>query len=153
MTIVSRSQTLRETTMTTGFWTWRLIISVLEPGGIPRFCYGSIYQEVKAYHLIVVFDASLRGYAGMVYLLLETDSEQNRRFLTAKTRDSLSSRQTITRLELLSALLLAKLMTNFQHALTGCIPLDQSLCFTLGCNILDSRLRKGLEALHAEPGK
>ena len=85
---------------------------------------------MKSYHLIGFCDASLRAYAVVVYLLIETDSEQHLRFLAAKTRVSPSNRQTRPGLELLSAFLLARLMTTVRHALTDCIPLDQSLCYT-----------------------
>jgi hypothetical protein len=62
-------------------------------------------------------DASLNAYAGVVYLLMETAAGHTVKFVAAKTRVSPLKEQTIPCLELLSALLLARLMVRITQSL------------------------------------
>ncbi len=73
---------------------------------IPR-CYLTHISNIQSATLCGFCDASLKAYAAVVYLLLETASDSEVRFVASKTRVSLLKSQTIPRLELLSALLLA----------------------------------------------
>ena len=75
-------------------------------------------------------DASCRAYAAVVYLRIETLNGIHVRFVAAKTHVAPISGQTIPRLELLAALLLARLITNVFKALEPEMSLGKSSCFT-----------------------
>ena len=75
-------------------------------------------------------DASLKAYARVVYLLLEANSRNSVKFVAAKTRIAPLQSQTIPRLELLSALLLARLMVAVTQSLETELPLSPPRCFT-----------------------
>ena len=85
---------------------------------------------MESYSLHGFCDASIGAYAAVVYLLMKTDTNHYVKFITSKTRVSPIHGQTIPRLELLSALLLAKLITSVTHSLESQLPLNQSRCFT-----------------------
>lgn len=72
----------------------------------------------------------MSAYAAVLYLHIEHDSECYTRILTAKTRVAPLSTQSIPRLELLAALLLAKLSTNVIKALSPEITLGEPTCYT-----------------------
>ena len=61
---------------------------------------------------------------------MKTDTNHYVKFITSKTRVSPIHGQTIPRLELLSALLLAKVITSVTHSLESELPLNQCRCFT-----------------------
>ena len=84
---------------------------------IPRCYFSGIKEEVLS--------SSNRAYAAMVYLRVETKKTITMRFLASKTRVAPLRSQTIPRLKLLSALLLAKLMTTIFQALKLEVPLGQ----------------------------
>ena len=94
-------------------------------------------------------DASLSAYAAVIYLLIESESGSYMHFVASKTRVSPLKRQTIPRLELLSALLLARLMETVTAALKSVIiqcRFHRFQCFT----VLDSRRAEIVETLRAE---
>ena len=62
-------------------------------------------------------DASKHAFAAVVYLVLKSPVGQTVRFLVSKTRVAPLKPQTIPRLELLSALLLARLVTSVVSSL------------------------------------
>lgn len=66
----------------------------------------------------------------MVYLLVETPSGCQIRITASKTRVSPLKTQTIPRLELLSALLLARLMNSITQALESEVSLSEPHCFS-----------------------
>ena len=74
-------------------------------------------------------DALAKAYAAVVYLRFECDHGACMKFVAAKTRVSPLGGVTIPRLEILSTLLLAKLITSVQQAIENQINLD-GLCFT-----------------------
>ena len=97
---------------------------------IPRcFLYG-VGEHVISYSLSGFCDASLKAYAAVVYLCLETESGRNITFVASKTRVSPLKAQTIPRLELLSALLLARLMESITQALRDELCLSEPRCFS-----------------------
>ena len=83
-----------------------------------------------SYTLCGFCDASLEAYAAVVYLLMETENGHSVRFLAAKTRVSPLRRQSIPRLELLSALLLSRLMRSISQSLENELQLLPPSCFT-----------------------
>ena len=112
---------------------WQSLISDLERGpsvSIPRCLLEGICQEVKVYALHGFCDASKDAYAAVVYLVMKTATSQVVKFVTSKTRVSPSHKQTIPRLELLLALLLAKLINSITGSLEPLLPLSQPICYT-----------------------
>ena len=97
---------------------------------IPR-CYlnGTVDGEVTS-KLCGFCDASCRAYAAVVYLLLETSTGRQVRFVASKTRVAPLKSQTIPRLELLSAVLLARLMSFITQVIEGEVTLSTPCCFT-----------------------
>ena len=95
---------------------------------IPRCVHHAISPNTM--RLVGFCDASAKAYAAVVYLRLEDDDTVDVQFLAAKTRVTPVLGVTIPRLELLSALLLAKLLTSIQNALHTDLPLDDPICFT-----------------------
>ncbi len=75
-------------------------------------------------------DASKSAYAAVTYLVIFTTIDIRVRFLAAKTRVAPIERQTIPRLELLSCLILARLVKNVQEALKDQIKLDDPVCWS-----------------------
>ena len=97
---------------------------------IPR-CYLSINPDSPVSARLIGFcDASAKAYAAVVYLRLEGEAQVSVRFLAAKTRVSPLGGVTIPRLELLSALLLSKLMVSVRTALQSELPLEDPVCYT-----------------------
>ena len=75
-------------------------------------------------------DASIDAYAAVVYLKIENKVGTTINFVASKTRVAPTSKQTIPRLELLSALLLAKLITSVAKALEPVIEIQEIRCFS-----------------------
>ena len=97
---------------------------------IPR-CYSwSLSKSSGKYTLFGFCDASSRAYAAVVYMRIETNVGSSVEFVASKTRVSPVERQTIPRLELLSALLLANLMASVLTALEREITFNSITCFT-----------------------
>jgi len=111
---------------------WRSLVSNFQSVvmTIPR-CYS--WSSVKAscrYSLFGFCDASSRAYAAVVYVRVETDVGNSVEFVASKTRVSPVEGQTIPRLELLSALLLAKLISSVITALEHDMKFSSIACFT-----------------------
>ena len=62
-------------------------------------------------------DASLSAYAAVVYLVVQTDVSRFVKFVTSKMRVAPIQGQTVLRLELLSALFLARLVSRISDCL------------------------------------
>ena len=75
-------------------------------------------------------DVSKTAYAVVVYISIESETGALSRFVTCKTRVSPVKEQTIPRLELLSALLLSKLMASVTQALSLELSLGEPGYFT-----------------------
>ena len=112
---------------------WRGLTSDLDEGTliiIPRYFLSDISQRVKSYRLCGFCDASKSAYAAMVYLIIETAAGIYVKLVAAKTRVSPLQQQTIPRLKLLSAVILARLMANFTKTLQRQMPLSTPICYT-----------------------
>ena len=120
---------------------------------IPR-CYLSGLDPPNSVRLVGFCDASAKAYAAVVYLRLEGESHMSVRFLAAKTRVSPLGGMTIPRLELLSALLLSKLMTSTREALQSQLSFSDPVCYTDSkvAALLDQGLQPGMEAICGESG-
>lgn len=87
-------------------------------------------QHIKSYSLQGFCDASQKAYAVVVYLQVKAESSIRTQFLCSKIRVAPSKGVTIPRLELLSALLLARLISTVKCALESEITLDSIICYT-----------------------
>lgn len=112
---------------------WSSLVNELkDPGPIvlPR-CYFTHVSSVGASLRLVGFcDASTRAYAAVVYLEINAVSDHQRRFIAAKTHVAPLSSQTVPRLELFPALLLARLARPIYEALKFDLTLNDTICFT-----------------------
>ena len=97
---------------------------------IPRCFLEGICQEVEVYALHGFCDASKDAYATVVYLVMKMATIQAVKFVTSKTWVSSMHKQTIPRLKVLSALLLAKLMNSITGSLEPLLPFSQPTCYT-----------------------
>ena len=110
---------------------WRQLLSMLKGArtiSVPRCVFQT--TSPKNARLVGFCDASAKAYAAVVYLRLEDETCVDVKFLAAKTRVTPVLGVTIPRLELLSALLLSKLLTSIQAALRLELSLDDPMCFT-----------------------
>ena len=112
---------------------------------IPRCVYGVTSQPIQSARLVGFCDASTKAYAAVVYMRFESEDNVNVKLLTAKTRVTPVGGMTIPRLELLSALLLAKLITSTSAALKSEITLQDPVCFT---DSKASLYKSRMEAVH-----
>ena len=97
---------------------------------LPRCFLNGAPGEVNSFGLYGFCDASKHAYAAVVYLVIETPHGRFTRFVVSKTRVSPLKSQTIPRLELLSALLLACLMDSVTTCLESELSLSTPVCYT-----------------------
>ncbi len=97
---------------------------------IPRCYFSQAVGSSPSTRLIGFCDASSKAYVAVVYLRIEEEGHIDVKFMVAKTRVSPLSGVTIPRLELLSALLLFKLVVCVRTALQHELPLGDPVCFT-----------------------
>ena len=74
-------------------------------------------------------NASLRAYAAVTYLVIESKTGPHVEFTASKTRVSPLKQQTIARLEMLSALLFARLIASVTETLWNELPVSLYSCF------------------------
>ena len=94
---------------------------------VSRYCVQKSHYSVESYSLQGFCDASLKA---VVYLTVKTASDTFNQFLCAKTRIAPLKKVTIPRLELLSALLLSRLISSVAHALESEIEISEVICHT-----------------------
>ena len=75
-------------------------------------------------------DASTSAYAAVVYMVVKSTNGEFTRFIASKTKIAPTQTQTIPRLKLLSALLLARLITSITTSLNSQFKLESPECFT-----------------------
>ena len=75
-------------------------------------------------------DSSEVAYAAVVYLRIETSMGAYTRLIMSKTRVAPLAKQTISRLELLAALILSRLVYRVRVALLPVIKVDEVFCWT-----------------------
>ena len=97
---------------------------------IPR-CYAhGDQQDPVSYQLHGFCDSSLSGYAAVVYLRATSCASIQTAFVASKTRVSPLSQLMIPRLELLSALILSRLITTVEEALKPLVAIEKIYCWT-----------------------
>ena len=112
---------------------WQSLVTELKDGQlitIPRYYFHDVTGEVISYELCGFCDASTRAYAAVIYLVIKTSTDRFVRFVTSKTRVAPTQAQSIPRLELLSALLLARLVRSVSNSLESQLTLNPPRCFT-----------------------
>ena len=92
-----------------------------EPLRVPRWYLTTSSNGIK---LVGFCDASLRAYAATVYLM----NNDHCVLVASKTRVAPLKAQTIPRLELLGALLLARLVASVKNSLSALV--NESICYT-----------------------
>ena len=97
---------------------------------MPRCFLDSVPVEVKSFSLHGFCDTSRHAYVAVMYLVIETPKGRFTKFVTSKTRVSPLKTQTILRLKLLSALLLALLMHNVTACSESELTLSKPVCYT-----------------------
>ena len=113
--------------------TWQKLVDNLQevhPVVIPRCYLTGIQEQVVSYELHGFCDASIKAYAAVVYLRIITPTTRYVRLVTSKARVAPLTKQTIPRLELLSALVLARLMSVTEKALKSVIVISKVKCWT-----------------------
>eukprot|EP00731_Ephydatia_muelleri_P023359 Em0015g942a len=105
-------------------------IAQMSPVTVPRFYLAGLDNLCGTCTLQGFCDASLKAYAAVVYLRIQTVAGCVVRLVASKSRVAPVRTQTIPRLELLSALLLAKLLSNVMAALAAELKLDVPVCYT-----------------------
>lgn len=106
---------------------WHGLVAELKqarPISIPRGYFNNVNGQVESCHLCGFCDASKKAYAAVIYLVVQTSTRMYVQFVVSKTRVAPIRSQTIPRLELLSALLLARLMSTTMDALSSLLKLD-----------------------------
>ena len=113
--------------------TWQRLVAQqqdLKPINLPRCYYAGVEGEVIKSELHGLCDASARAYRAVVYLFIVTTRVSYIRFVASKTRVAPLSNQTIPRLELLSAVVLARLINCIKEALTSEIKVSRLVWWT-----------------------
>ena len=105
-----------------------MIVSEAKPILMSRCYLDGVQDEVLTYRLCGFCDASCGAYAAVVYLHMDTPAGQVVKFLVSRTRVAPLKKQTIPRLELLSALLLARLITSVSTSLECEVKLTPPRC-------------------------
>ena len=96
---------------------WVHDLEVVSQIMIPRCVYGNLIGKPKC-SLHGFGDASLKAYSAVVYYVCEFSGNYHVELLTSKTRVAPIKAQTIPRLELISGLILARLMDTVRSALS-----------------------------------
>ena len=112
---------------------WESMVSSLQkccPISIPRCYFDGVSMTMSSCCLQGFCDASKTAYAAVVYLSIEVGDNHITKFVACKTRVAPLKEQTIPRLELLSAVLLSKLMKSVSQALDLELTLGEPSYFT-----------------------
>ena len=112
---------------------WKLTVKALEgtrPVHIPRFYWPGNDASLTTYRLCGFCDASIRAYAAIVYLVPVTGEAFPPCLVCSKTRVLPLQRLTFPRIELLSTVLLARLIHSATEALSTKLNLEDLICFT-----------------------
>ena len=110
---------------------WRALVSGFQGiTSIPR-CYFTLLDKASSCCSLQGFCyVSSTAYAAVVYLRIEGSAGTVAYFVASKTRVAPTSKLSIPRLELLSSLLLANLISNISVALTTEFLLQEPCCYT-----------------------
>ena len=93
---------------------------------VPRCVNAGLEEGVTSYVIHGFGDASEKAYCAVVYLVLEVSGDFFPVLLSSKTRVAPLTRQSIPRLELLSGVILARLVSSVKEALASQITIDKT---------------------------
>ena len=109
---------------------WRQLHSTLSGASVITIPRGYLFCQPESARLVGFSDTSTKAYATVVCLRLEPDTNVYVRFVAAKTHVAPLKGMTIPRIELLSALLLAKLIVSVHTALQAELTLhSEPVCY------------------------
>ena len=97
---------------------------------IPSCYLHEVVGDPLNYQLHGFCDSSQTGYAAVVYIQIKYGNGIYSEFVTFKTRVTPLTKQSIPRLELLSALILSRLITTMMKALESLVEIDKVQCWT-----------------------
>ena len=103
---------------------------------IPRCVSSEPDTKEFVYELEAFGDASSSAYAAVVYLVIKSRFSTQVRLIASITRVAPLRKQTIPRLELLAALILARLTTRIKTTLEQCLVISRVRCWTDSNNVL-----------------
>ena len=112
---------------------WDKLVAGLQnsrPLRLERCYFKEPRNEIVCCNLHGFCDASLKAYGAVVYLQVHTASRTYVKFVASKTRVAPLSSQTIPRLELLAAVILARLVTAVEGALKCEVPIKKITCWS-----------------------
>ena len=87
------------------------------------------WKEIRSVELHGFGDASEKAYGGMVYIRISTGTRVSCQLVASKSKVAPIGGETIPRLELLSGLVLARLVPHVQRELEGKYKIDRSVCW------------------------
>lgn len=111
---------------------WNILVNellVLRDVRIPR-CYFTFPSAKRRVELHGFCDASGKAYAAVIYVRSVVNDHVETTLMCSKSRVAPLKLQTIPRLELLGALILARLMSTVQEALSQITSIDAVYCWT-----------------------
>ena len=109
---------------------WCNELARIEHVKIPRCYTHGDQQDPVSYQLHGFCDSSLSGYAVVVYLRTTSGASIQTAFVASKTRVAPLSQPTIPRLELLSPLILSRLITTVEEALKPLVAIEKIYSWT-----------------------
>ena len=113
--------------------TWERLIEFLMKApeiSFPRFYFGEVKMKPLSIELVGFCDSSEEAYAACVYAKITVNGKTDVNLVISKTRVAPLKKPTIPRLELLSALILARLISSVQTMLTPLCKTTVVRCFT-----------------------
>ena len=112
---------------------WERLIEILmkvQEISFPRFYFGEVKMKPLFIELVGFCDSSEEAYAACVYAKINVNGQTDVNLVLSKTRVAPLKRPTIPRLELLSALILARLISSAQTMLSPLCKTTIVRCFT-----------------------
>ena len=112
---------------------WRPLVSYLEKTKkvhIPRYYHGQLHEKSEKIELFGFCDSSEEAYAASVYARVTQDSDSHVSLVTSKSRVAPLDKQTVSRLELLSCLILLRLMNSVVDTLSPLVEFKVVRCWT-----------------------
>ena len=97
---------------------------------LPRCYFQGVSERVISCSLHGFGDASSKAYAAVIYLHITTTMGSYLKFLASKSRVAPLKHESIPRLELLAALILARLITHVGEALEPEVEIAEMTCWT-----------------------
>ena len=97
---------------------------------LPRCYFDGAYGDIKQYSLHAFCDASNKAYCAVIYLVTKTELGYHSRFIASKSRVVPLKKLTIPRLELIAALILARLLTTVKNALENQVKFESINCWS-----------------------